>query len=347
MSKREWGPAREAIGRGRTLHADPRGPDELEAGLVLSEAQMGNPDGELPLEQLIGAGETFVRLADEMRARELWYGVAILTGRAILGFALGGNRNEASRLLDDAVAEERLLGTHEARRLLANGALLLQRLEDVLALVPVGGNESDQLDRAAANVMSGEPARSAAAAVELGELMRGGGEEQTRAAYLLLCAATNNEAVEWDVDAERLVAEEQPWTATMLKAFRLATEGDLAGAEAYIRPHTNNPTALRYLVHLAGRRDEHEKARRLAETLVQRTGASGDRLMLGSVLARTGQTGTAIEQLIALGRDPNASVDDRISAYARAAVLAQNSEQFAQLETISREWAVIDDSADS
>ena len=346
MSKQEWGPAREAIGRARTLHADPRGPDELEAGVVLSEAQMGNPDAELPLKQLIGAGETFVRLADEMRARELWYGVAILTGRAILSFALGGNRNEASRLLDEAMAEKRLLGTHEARRLLASGALLLQRLEDVLALVPVDGNESDQLDRAAANVMSGDPARSATAAVELVELMRSGGEEQTRAAYLLLCAATNNEAVEWDVEAERLVAAEQPWTATMLKAFRLATEGDLAGAEALVLPHTNNPTALRYLVHLAGRRDEHEKARRLAETLVQRTGESGDRLMLTAVLARTGQTETAIEQLIALGRDPNASADDRISAYARAAVLAQDSEQFARLETISREWVVIDDSAD-
>ncbi len=345
ISKREWAPAREAIGRARTLHVDPRGPDELDASVVLSEAQMGNPDDELPLQKLIGAGETFMRLADEMRGRGLWYGVAVLTGRAILSFALGGNRNEASRLLDEAMAEERLLSTYEARRLLASGALLLQRLDDVLALVPASGNESDQLDRAAANVMSGEPARSAAAAVELGELMRACGEEQTRAAYLLLCAATNNEAIEWDVDAERLVAEEQPWTVTMLKAFRLATEGDLAGAEAYVRPHTNNPTALRYLVHLAGRRDEHEKARRLAETLVQRTEASGDRLMLAAVFARTGQTDTAIEQLIALGRDPNASTDDRISAYARATVLAQNSEQFVRLETISREWARIDDSA--
>lgn len=346
MSKQEWGLAREAIARARTLHADSRGPDELEAGVVLSEAQMGNPDAELPLKQLVGAGQTFVRLADEMRARELWYGAAILTGRAILSFALGGDRNEASRLLDEAMADTRLLDTHEARRLLASGALLLQRLDDVLALVPVDGSESDQLDRAAANVMSGDPARSAAAAVELGELMRSGGQEQSRAAYLLLCAATNNETVEWDVEAERLVAEQEPWTATMLKAFRLATEGNLAGAEALVLPHTNNPTALRYLVHLAGRRHEHEKAQRLAETLVQRTGASGDRLMLAAVLARTGQTKTAIEQLIALGRDPNASADDRISAYARAAVLAQDSEQFAKLETISREWAAIDDSAD-
>jgi hypothetical protein len=347
IAKCEFEPARAAIRRTRNLQADPRGPDELEATVVLSEAQAGISDEhELPFRRLIGAAETFERLADDMRDRERWYGVAILAGRAIHSFALGGNRSEAGRLMDETLADERLLRSDDARRLLASAALLLQRLDDVLDLVPADDDEGDRLDRAAAHVMSGDPARSASVAGELSELMRGAGEQHTRAAFLLLCASTNNAAVKWDTDAERIVAEEQPWMATMLKAFRLATEGNLTGAEAHLRPHTDNPTALRYLIDLAGRLDEHEKARLLAETLVQRTGAPADRLLLATVLTRTGQTDIAIERLIALGRDQSASFDDRSSAYARAALLAQAADQFAQLETISREWAEMDDSAD-
>jgi hypothetical protein len=347
IGKREFALAREAIARVRHLQADPRGPDELDAGVTLSEAQVGMPD-ELGLEpqRLTEAAETFVRLADEMHDQERWYEAAILTARAILSYALGENRSKATRLFDKTIADERLLHSEDARRLLASAALLLQRFDNVLALLPAGNNESDRLDRAAAAVMSGDPARSASAADELGELMRAGGEEQIRSAYLLLCASTNNAAVAWDEEAERLVAAEQPWTATMLKAFRLATEDDLVGAEAQVRPHTDKPTALRYLVHLAGRQDEHEKARRLAELLVQRTGAPGDRLLLATVLMRTGDTDAAIERLIALGRDQNAGIDDRTSAYARAAVLAQDTEEFGQLETISKEWAEIDESDD-
>jgi hypothetical protein len=347
MAKREFGQARDAIARVRNLQPDERGADEMEASLVITEAQVNTPDeGEPSPEPLLSAAQTFLSLAGDMRDQERWYGVAILTGRAILAFALAGSSGEASRLLDEAIGDERLLGTIEARRLFASGALLLQRLDDVLTLVPDSRDETDRLDRAAAHVMSGDPARSAGEVDELTELINAGGEGSSRAAYLLLCAATNNAAVAWDAEAERIVASEQPWTATMLRAFRFATEGDLDGAETYMRPHTDNPTALRYLVHLAGRGEEYEKALRLAETLVQRTGEASDRLQLATLLARNGEQDVAINRLVALARDSTASFDHRSTAFARAARLTQEAERFPELEALSLEWAQFDEGDD-
>jgi predicted nucleic acid-binding protein/tetratricopeptide (TPR) repeat protein len=348
MSKRDFGQAREALARVRSLQTDERGADELEANLVITEAQVGLPDDhEAPPEPMLAAAQTFVRLANEMRDQERWYGVAILTGRAIVAFALAGSSGEASQLLDEAMRDDRLLTTVEARRLLASGALLLQRLDDVLVLVPQSGDETDRLDRAAAHVMSGDPARGAGQVDELTELMNAGGEGSSRAAYLLLCAATNNAAVEWNEGAVRIVTAEQPWTATMLRAFRLATEGDLDGAEAHLRPHTENPTALRYLVHLAARGEEYEKALRLSETLVQRTGAAADRLQLAALLAQKGERDTATDRLLALARDQSASFDQRRTAFARAARLTQEAGRFPELETLALEWATVDDGDDA
>jgi hypothetical protein len=348
MAKRDFEQAREALARLRSLRADERGAEELEANLVITEAQVGLPDDEeAPPEPMLAAAQTFVRLTSDLRDQERWYGVAILTGRAIVAFALAGNSGEASRLLDEAMGDERLLATDEARRLLASGALLLQRLDDVIALVPESGDETDRLDRAAAHVMSGDPARSAGQVDELTELMNAGGEGSSRAAYLLLCAATNNAALEWNEEAARIVTAEQPWTATMLRAFRLATEGDLDGAEAHLRPHTENPTALRYLVHLAGRREEYEKALRLAETLVQRTGAAADRLQLAGLLAHKNEGDTAIDRLLALARDQSASFDQRRTAFARAARLTQEAGRFPELETLALEWAAFDHGDDA
>jgi hypothetical protein len=341
--------AREALARARRLQVDNRNADELDASITLTEAGLGMPDDseyEVPPDALASAAETFLILAKEMRDQERWYEAAMLTGRAILSFALGGNSSEASRLLDDIVGDKHVLEFDDARRLLASGALLLQRLDDVLALVPGSGDENDRLDRAAAQVMSGDPARSAGAVDELRELMMAGGEGSARAAYLLLCASTNNVEVEWDTNAEQKVAAEQPWTATMLRAFRFTVEGDLEGAETYLRPHSANPTALRFLVHLAGRREEHEKALRLAETLVQRTGAASDRLQLAAALARNEKQDIAIDRLLALARDQGVGFDERMTAFARAARLSQEAKKFSELETIALEWAKYDDGND-
>jgi tetratricopeptide (TPR) repeat protein len=348
IHKREFERARESLARVRNLQADQRGSDELEAGLVISEAQVGLPDDlGIPPGPLVDAGQTLLKLASEMREQERWDGVAILTGRAILAFALADSSREASRLLDEALADEQLLKTVEARRLFATGALLLHRPDDVLALVPASGDETDRLDRVAAHVMSGDPERCAGAVPELTELMNAGGTESSRAAYLLLCASTNNPEVPWDPSAEVTVASEQPWTATMLKAFRLAAVGDFDGAEAHVRPHSDNPTALRYLVHLASRREEHDKALRLSESLVERTGAASDRLQHAAILARNGEQDKAIDRLLALARDPAASSDDRGTAFSRAGNLLQEAERFPELEALGLEWAAFDGANDN
>ena len=347
IAQGEFGSAREAIARARNLQRDGRAADELEAVTVLTEAQSGLPDDQEPApESLLSAAQQFVRLSEDVRTQERWDAVGIFMGRAILSFALGGNSDEAARLLNEAIADERLHGHLAVRRLLASGALLLRRFDVVLTLTPESDDENDRLDRLAAHVMGGDAESSATAASQLQELMSAGGEGASRAAYLLLCASANNTAVEWDVEAERIIAAEQPWTVTMLRVFRLDAEGDLAGAEAHLLPHSDNPTALRYLVHLAGRREDHEKALRLSETLVQRTGAPSDQLLLAAALARTGQKDKAVDRLLALARDQHVGFDYRCMAYARAARLTQEAEDFIELESLAREWAGYDSSSD-
>ena len=329
MAKRDFEQAREALARVRSLQVDGRGADELEADLVVTEAQVRIADDtRLTPGPLLDAAQTLLSLANAMRDQQRWQGAAILTGRAIVAFALADNSRRASRVLDKVMADERLLTKVEARRLFAGGALLLQRLDDVLTLVPDGEDETDRLDRAAAHVMSGDPERGAGAIDDLIELMNADGEGAVRAGYLLLCASANNLAVPWNQPAEQIVAAEQPQTVTMLRAFRLATEGDFDRAEAHLRPHSDNPDALRFLAHLAGRREEYPKAVSFAQTLVRRTGAASDRLQLAALLARNGDHDEAIEQLVRLARDPRSGFDQRSDAFARAARLLQEAERF-------------------
>jgi tetratricopeptide (TPR) repeat protein len=331
--------AREAIDRARATGSDSPA-DELDAIATLTEAHDGISASREPnTEKLSLAAETFLRLYHESSENGRWDVAGVYLGRAAVCLALAGNTPESRRRLDEAMGDGRLHTGSEARRVLVSAALLVRRFDVVLRLVPENDDETDRLERAAAQVLGGDPDMITAAATELRDLMGSAGPGADRAAYLLLCAATNNIEIPWDTDAEQMVAEREPLAAAMLHAFRLDAENDLEGAEAVVLPHSDQPDALRQLIHLALRRDAYMKAVRLSETLVQRTGAPTDRLLLASALDRSGQRSTAIDKLLALGRDEHASFDDRRIAWRRACLLQQEGEDFVELEATAREWA--------
>ena len=158
--------------------------------------------------------------------------------------------------------------------------------------------------------------------------------------------AANDVTIEWDEHAEEIISDVNQGVALMLRAFRLDAEGDLDAVETHLLPHTENPDALRHLILLARRREDHKKALVLSETLLERTEAPVDQLLLAGALANAGQRDKAIDLLLLLGRNLQAGLDERRSAYARAGNLMQEAERFRDLHALAEEWADCDRGAD-
>jgi tetratricopeptide (TPR) repeat protein len=332
--------AREAIERARGCDAEGHGTDELSAIADLVEAEQALARNSEPaIEALVHAAETFTSLTKLAQNQGDWAGAGVHLGRAINAYALAGDSARGVSLLDQALADERLHSAEDVRRVLARGALLLRRFETVLSLIPEDGDSRDRLERAAARVIGGTAEDRTGAFEDLRELFSTGEELKKEAAFLMLCAATNDPSIPWDEEAEETIGGDRPLTVAVLRAERLAKEGDMAGAEAVLRPHSDDPNALRLLVHLNEQQDRTDTAIRLAETLVDKTGSAQDHLMLAGLLVRAGRRDAAVDRLLRTARDPNASADESSTAYARAANLLVDDAKLAEVERLARDWA--------
>jgi len=335
--------ARDAIEQARRYETDGHGADELSAIADVAEAELILAQNREPdIKNLSRAAETFTSLRRVAQDQGDWTGAAIHLGRAVNAYALAGDSANAAVLLDEALADQRLSNSDDVRRLLAHGALLLRRFETVLSLLPEDGNIRDRLDRAAARVIGGVDDRQAAFE-DLRQLFNAEGGVKKEAAFLMLCAATNDLSIPWDAEAEEVIRDDRPLAVAVLRAERFAKEGDLPAADAVLRPHSDDPSALRLLVHLNEQQDQAEIAIRLAQTLVDSTGSAQDHLLLAALLARAGQRGAAIDRLLGIARDPSASPDESSAAYARAANLLLEDAKLVEAERIGREWVVARD----
>ena len=342
VTRREYGEARAAVTRARALQADDDA-DELDAVIDLAETQGALHDGQEPdTPRMQSAGSVFERLVGEAARQQRLEAAGTLAGHAAQAYALAGSMRDGNRVLDLALADERMCAATEARRALAQGAMLLRRFDTALALVPPSEEPEDLLARAAARIIGGSSVARREAVAEITPLLDTSGPERDQAAFLILCVAAEDTSMPWDERAERLVDQQRPVAAAFLRAERLSEEGDFEGAEARLRAHSQDADALRFLAHLAERQDKHDVFLRLAETLVERTGSASDRILFATALARDGQQPRAIEQLRAIARDPNAPPDERIRAFSRAAALLQEARSFRELERLAREWAKSD-----
>ena len=343
IARDEFNEARKAVQDVRKLAPSNRGADEMDALVDLIETQRGLGKGDEPVaSRMRSAGETFESLLREAVEEERWDIAGILAGRAIQAYALGGSGREAEELLNEALENEQLRANPEGRRALAQGALLIRRFEDVLSLIPESEQVEDRLERAAALIWGGSAASPMDVVSGIRDLITSDRPERHQAAFLVLCAASDNLAVPWDEVAEKVVTEDRPLAAAFLRAERHVLEGDLDEAEALLRANSDEPDALRFLVHIAYKQARPDRVLRFAKTLVERTGSASDRILLAKALAQDGQQATAIEQLRALARDPKAGQDEQRRAYGLAASLLQEKRDFGELERLSREWSEVD-----
>lgn len=329
--------ARQGVARARDLDPDDEMADELDAVIELIVAQRALPE-EKPLDPaaLRRAGERFERLSEGLQRGRPGAAAALLA-RGAQALALAGDERRAGALLDRALA---LGADRDARETLAEAAMLLRRFDDVLAVVPDDGEEEHRLLRANARVLGGGAADVADAAGMLEELLPSDDDAvRSRAAFTRLAAASHSREVPWHEGAERIVAAENPAAAAIVKAERLADEGDLDAAERTLAPHTSHPGALRALTALAVRRERWGEARRLSEELIARAGEPRDRLNHTALLARGGERDAARDQLLGLARADDVPDDARRDAYARAARLAMDLGDHVEVARVASEWA--------
>jgi hypothetical protein len=109
-----------------------------------------------------------------------------------------------------------------------------------------------------------------------------------------------------------------------------------------LRTHSDEPDALRFLIHISDKKGRPDRVLRFAKTLVERTGSASDRIVLAKALAQDGQQAIAVEQLRALARDPKAGKDEQSRAYGLASSLLQEKRDFGELERLGRDWGEVD-----
>jgi tetratricopeptide (TPR) repeat protein len=165
IGKLDFAQAREALDAVRRMAIAKGGVDELAAMIVLAEAQASAGEvRDAEADALREAGNTFTRLAEQAKEQNRWSAAGVLMGRGAICYALASDSAAATPLIDEALHDERLRSSDDARRLLGYGAFLLTRFDAALTLLPAGSDDEDRLARAAVHVIG--PASDATAAVD-------------------------------------------------------------------------------------------------------------------------------------------------------------------------------------
>ena len=288
---------------------------------------------------LLEAGEQFASLMTEMLEGERPREAGAIGGRAVDAFVYADERQRADATLAALLEHPETFADPEVGRRLAEAALHAQRPELVAQFLKDDTDEVSRLISAEADIkLAGSDGTAGAA--ELTVLMQEAGDDaiRLRAALELLGAATIHVAVPWDDDAEALVRDHRPWVAARMKAEVLEDAGDREGAERLLRPFQSQRSVMRYLVGLAARSEDWEKALRLSERLLDQGPDERDRLRHCDLLRATGARDRARAEFLALARDTTLSEGSRRAAYVEAAQFLERDGDLTGLERLAREW---------
>lgn len=340
LTKGELEKAREALAIAREADARSVGVREMSAMFALEIARRSLSDDRQPdRRSLVEAGEQFAELVrevlDEARPDE----AGAVAVRAIEAFLLADEGGRADDLFALLLDEPRTYRDSETAKRLGEAAVHAQRADLVDRFLPDDSDEIARLFRAEATVLRSQEGRHASVEA-LRELMRGAAEEpvRLRAALAILNACTLDPEVQWDDDAEAVVEQHRPWVVARLKAEYLETAGDRGAAERVLRPYQAQPSVMRYLVGLAARGEDFEKALRLSERLLDAGPDERDRIRHCELLRAVGDRDRARAEFLALARDPKMSERERSAAYGEASKLLEQDGDLTGLERTAKEW---------
>jgi tetratricopeptide (TPR) repeat protein len=340
LTKGDLEKAREALAITREADPSSVGAREMSAMFALETARRSlSEDREPNRRSLVEAGEQFAELVREVLDEARRDEAGAVAVRAIEAFVLADESDRADALFALLLAEPRTYRDSETAKRLGETALHAQRADLVDRFLPDDRDEITRLLRAEATALRSEGDRHAD--VEpLRELMRNAAEEpvRLRAALAILGSSTVSSAVQWDPDAEAVLEQHHPWVVARLKAERLETEGDRDAAERVLRPYQAQPSVMRYLIGLAGRAEDFDKALRLSERLLDAGPDERDRIRHCELLRAVGDRARARAEFLALARDPSISDRERSAAYRQASKLLEEDGDLNALERTAKEW---------
>lgn len=333
--------ARAAVQRARSVQPDSDAVAEVSAVCVLLATQMRAQVDDAPDHaELLAAARLFEQMGDELVTQDRPATLGLVTARASLAYAFAGEERHAAVLLDGALADSATFAEPESAEALAQAALVLQRFDDVLLVTPDDREPSHVFARASAAIYRGRLEDLSSAAADLDGLLDGDDPEfVARVAFARLSAAAADPSLSWSDRAAAILEEQDRFALAMLRAERLRMEGHGAAARNVLLEFSDRTTALRQLIDLAVRDEDHSQALSLSSELLGRGGDAQDRLRHATLLAGDGDRAGARRELVALARDADQPSDARRIAYARAVHLSEDEGELGEVVRIAEEWA--------
>jgi hypothetical protein len=338
LDKAEWDEAERLLHTVRERWSDNLSLRHLEPALVLARSQMAAKVGErVEAAPLRVAAAGLLEFREDLIAAHRYAESGRILARAIVAFALAGDKAEAKRRLGQVRREEREDPTTALD--LVEAALTAEEPEIARSLAPADPqNARGRLAGAYAAAFSTDPDVTRAAVPVLDELLKSSDEAIRAEAAFARQVAALERGVRSSQIAKRLLEQESPSLAALLTAERLNRQGKRSEAQKRLLPYQDDPRILRTLISWAGQRQEWDRVLELSRALATKRPQPLDRLILADALYRNNERQEAIAELSALRNDNEAPADVRNDAYATSASIASDAHDFQALEQVSREW---------
>ena len=312
---------------------------EFEAILQWSKAQRQVANGGMPdADALLQAAERFASLASGLVREKRFDEAALIAARAAESFMLTGDAERAEEVLR-ALPDPALLKDQTALTV-AEAALMASQLDLVLAYASADSPDPyAKLFRAEAIALGAAGPDRTEAVDQLIDLMSNDDEQiSRRAAFALLVASSDDEAVEWNEEAERIITAHKPGAAAGMRAERAAMLGNYAEAERLMRPHAQSVHMRRRLRDYAAQAGQWDKVADQSRELFRVTGAPEDRLAFADALGHLGRPADAVREFLQVGRDANARAWLRERAYGGAMEIVGRDRDYPAIRELAADW---------
>ena len=338
LARRDFERAQQSLDSARNAGAQETGPYRLVQTAVSLAQVFAEPRASA--RRALQLAEESLGLEGDLRSSHQLPQAAEARVQASAAHSLIGDYGTARALLAEAVdiyKDEQ----PEARLAVAMAAAALESYDTVRALVrPADDRARAQYLRAVLKAREEDEPGVVVAAAELEGLLD---SEHARirdlAAFERLLLAGRASGIDWSERAAAVVAENDPSTDVVLKAFWLERTGQVPGAERELLRHSDETWALRQLMTLMGRADEWKKAAGYADALLRHDDVDWlSRLNAAEAFRLSGDEARAEDEFRRLAESLDAPPEVRTGAYRRLVEATFTKRDYAAALALARSW---------
>lgn len=264
--------------------------------------------------------------------------------RAARAHAAAHNAEEATRLLNEAVADPALSGaTEDARLELGACAVALEQWALADALLPASDSVEAAVLRATVAINTGDRKQAVATLDSVIDDDTIASPARREAALTRAHAAVSGVG-DWSSKAEEVIHAFNPTTASVLLARYLEVQGERAEAEKLLT-EDGSPAAQDFLVAMAVDAEDYPLALKRMEAVVQQAPTPFRRVHFAGMLLESGRRTRALVMLAELRVDPDVPQRFRIEAAQIVTKDAYENGDYADTATRAREWLSLEPSS--